>query len=618
MLKIAVCIKQIPLVEDANFDPVTKTIRREGEAVISAFDLRAIAVAVELKQRLEAETVAVTMGPPQARAALVDALAMGLDRAAHLEDRAFAGADSLATARALALYLTREGFDLVLTGKYSLDAETGQVGPEVAELMGIPQVTGVRKLELSDGTIRAERESDEGFDEVECGIPALVTCAERLAQPIRLRPEAKEAGRLKPVATLRASDLDPDPAKFGFAGSPTWVQEIRVLENPKTQCRFIDGSDPVRAAQEVLEALDRMGALEPRASARRPVCDRIRTPVRGRDLWVVCETTLAGAITRGTLELLSRGDELATRLGGALFAVGFSGSISRHARLLAGYGADRIVVIDHPALDPYTPEVAAAAIASLVTERAPWGVLLGATERGRDFGPRLAARLGLGLTGDAIGIDLDTEGRMVALKPAFGGNVVAPIMSKTFPQMATVRPGILELAEPLATRQAEVETVQPVLGPALSRLVGSHSLLDPSLVALEGAEIVVGVGSGVGGPEGVDKAKTLAQVLSAAMCATRRVTDAGWMPRQLQVGLTGKAIDPRLYFAVAIRGVPNHLVGIKRAHFVVAINNDERAAIFERADLGIVADWAKIVPALADAFRAREGRRGSTVPSSNT
>lgn len=615
MLKIAVCIKQIPLVEDANFDPVTKTIRRDGEAVISAFDLRAIAVAVELKQRLEAETVAVTMGPPQARAALVDALAMGLDRAVHLEDRAFAGADTLATARALALYLKREGFDLVLTGKYSLDAETGQVGPEVAELMGIPQVTGVRKLELSDGTIRAERESDEGFDEVECRMPALVTCAERLAQPIRLRPEAKEAGRLKPVVTLRATDLDPDPAKFGFAGSPTWVQEIRLLENPKTRCRFIDGSDPVRAAQEVLEELDRMGALEPRALARRLVSDRIRTPVRGRDLWVVCETTLAGAITRGTLELLSRGDELATRLGGALFAVGFPGSISRHARLLAGYGADRIVAIDHPALEPYTPEVAAAAIASLITERTPWGVLLGATERGRDFGPRLAARLGLGLTGDAIGIDLDTAGRMVALKPAFGGNVVAPIMSKTFPQMATVRPGILELAEPLATRQAEVETVQPVLGPALSRLVGSHSLLDSSLVALEGAEIVVGVGSGVGGPEGVGQAKTLARVLSAAMCATRRVTDAGWMPRQLQVGLTGKAIDPRLYFALAIRGVPNHVVGIKRAQFVVAINNDERAAIFERADLGIVADWAKIVPALADAFRERGGRRRSTGPS---
>ena len=148
MLKIAVCIKQIPLVEDANFDPVTKTIRRDGVNVISAFDLRAISLAVELKRTLGADTTVVTMGPPQAREALIDALAMGMDRAVHLEDRAFAGSDTLATARALAQWLKRENFDLIMLGKYSLDAETGQVGPEIAELLGIAQITGVRKLEI--------------------------------------------------------------------------------------------------------------------------------------------------------------------------------------------------------------------------------------------------------------------------------------------------------------------------------------------------------------------------------------------------------------------------------------------------------------------------------------
>jgi len=129
VLKIAVCIKQIPLVEEANFDATTKTIKRDGPNVISAYDLRAISLAVELKNRHTAETTVVTMGPPQARAALSDALAMGMDRAVHLEDRAFAGADTLATARALAIWLAREKFDLILLGKYSLDAETGQVGP---------------------------------------------------------------------------------------------------------------------------------------------------------------------------------------------------------------------------------------------------------------------------------------------------------------------------------------------------------------------------------------------------------------------------------------------------------------------------------------------------------
>jgi electron transfer flavoprotein alpha/beta subunit len=150
--KIAVCIKQIPLIEDANFDATTRTIKRDGPNVISAFDLRAVSLAAELKQKFDCETVVVTMGPPQARSALLDALAMGMDRAIHLEDRAFAGSDTLATARALSAWLRGENFDLILMGKYSLDAETGQVGPEIAELLGIAQITGVRKLEIDGST----------------------------------------------------------------------------------------------------------------------------------------------------------------------------------------------------------------------------------------------------------------------------------------------------------------------------------------------------------------------------------------------------------------------------------------------------------------------------------
>ena len=220
MRKIAVCIKQIPLVEDTNFDPVTRTIRRDGINVISAYDLRAIAQAVDLKNRFGAETVVVTMGPPQAREALTDALGMGLDRAVHLQDRAFAGADTLATARALALWLKREVFDLIMLGKYSLDAETGQVGPEIAELLGIAQITGVRTLELDGDRIRAERESDEGLDQVEALMPALLTCAERLINPIKIDPKTREAAQSMPIETVTAAQLTADAAQFGLAGSP--------------------------------------------------------------------------------------------------------------------------------------------------------------------------------------------------------------------------------------------------------------------------------------------------------------------------------------------------------------------------------------------------------------
>jgi electron transfer flavoprotein alpha subunit len=605
VLKIAVCIKQIPLIEEANFDPVTRTIKRDGPAVISAFDLRAISLAVELKNRHTAETVVVTMGPPQARAALADALAMGMDRAVHLEDRAFAGADTLATARALAIWLAREKFDLVLLGKYSLDAETGQVGPEIAELIGAAQITGARKLTIEDRVVRAERESDEGYDEIEAAMPLVITCAERVAAPIKVKPGATEAAQATPIESVRAIALDTDPKRFGLAGSPTWVQEVRVVETPKTECRFVDAADPERAAAEVISELEKLGALEPRVHKRRSIAASHRASRRDRDVWVGCELDLKGHVTRGTLELLSRGDELASRLGGALVAVGFGGAIARHAGLFASFGADKVIAIEHPALDPYTPEAAAESVAKLVSLHAPWGILMGATERGRDWGPRLAARLGLGLTGDAIDIELDAENRMVALKPAFGGNIVAPIYSKTYPQLATVRPGVLELAAPSEKKEAHVEIARPEINAPKSRLIQAHSLIDPTLVPLEGAEVIVGLGTGIGGPEGVAQASKFARVLGAAICATRRVTDLGWVPRQLQVGLTGKSIDPRLYFAIGVRGAPNHTCGLKRAQTIVAINNDADALIFERANLGLVADWSTILPALQDAFQRR-------------
>ncbi len=605
MLKIAVCIKQIPLIEEANFDATTKTIKRDGPNVISAFDLRAISLAVELKKIHGADTTVVTMGPPQARGALVDALAMGMDHAVHLEDRAFAGADTLATARALALWLAHGNFDLIVLGKYSLDAETGQVGPEIAELIGAAQITGARKLEIAGRTLRAERESDEGFDQVEAAMPAVITCAERVAQPVKVRPGASEEAEAKPIQVVRAADLGADAKEFGLAGSPTWVQEVRAVETPKTECKFIDASDPERAAAEVLSQLESLGALKPRMHHRRPIAAARRASKRGRDVWIVCETDLEGRITRGTLELLSRGDELATRLGGALFAVGFDDGLARHGGLLASFGADNVIAIESPAMNSYTPETAAEAVAKIVSTHAPWGILIGATERGRDWGPRLAARLGLGLTGDAIDIELDSEDRMVALKPAFGGNIVAPIYSKTFPQMATVRPGVLELAAPSESKRSEIQTARVELSAPKSRLIKAHSTLDPSIVPLEGAEVVVGLGTGIGGPDGVVKASAFARVLGAGMCATRRVTDQGWVPRQLQVGLTGKSIDPRLYIAIGVRGAPNHTCGLKRAQTVVAINNDADALIFERANIGLVAEWQAVLPALQDAFQRR-------------
>jgi len=256
-MRIAVCIKQVPAVSALAFDAVTKTIQRAGvRSEISAFDIRALLKAVALRDAHGGEVVAITMGPPAAREALAECLALGADRAVHLCDAAFAGADTLATARALAAAVRQEAIDLVLCGRNSVDAETGQVGPELAELLDWPQVTIARTLDLDPAarTLAAERETDAGIDFVSAPLPAVVTAAEDLA-PERFTTKAeREAAQSKPIATRSAADLQLDSATLGAAGSPTWVLDLEGVEEHRKR-EIIAGETPEAQVDRLVERL---------------------------------------------------------------------------------------------------------------------------------------------------------------------------------------------------------------------------------------------------------------------------------------------------------------------------------------------------------------------------
>jgi electron transfer flavoprotein alpha subunit len=614
-MKVVVLVKQVPLVTDLKFDPETKTLIREGVPnVINPYDRYALVEGVKLKKAHGGEAVAVTMGPPQAREAMVEALALGCDRAVHIVDRAFAGSDTLATARALSLFLKKEGFDLVFCGKYSVDAETGQVGPEVAQLLDIPQITGVTKLEVADGGrhIRATRGTDEGQEVIECDLPALLTAEERLNRPGPTPPAALEAARSRPIEVLAADDLSPDHSIFGFAGSPTWVSEIYSVATTR-QPVMLDGSSVDETVRRLTEHLLAQGLFGTWQGAKEPPRVKARPPGARADraVWVVAET-LGGQVRSVTHELLGRSVELADRLRGEVVGVLMGAEQRDHAAELAAYGADRVLLLENPQLDQYSPEGYANALAWAIQALRPYAVLVPATVRGRDFAPRVAARLGLGLTGDAIGLEVDDQERLVQLKPAFGGNIVAPILSKTFPQMATVRPGMLEAMQPDWGRQAAVQRLTlPDVGPIRTRTVQATHEVDATAMSLEQADIVVGVGTGLERRDNLKLVRELAEVLGAAVGATRRVTDANWLPRQHQVGLTGKAVAPKLYLALGIRGHMNHTIGIQRAQTIVAVNKDPEAPIFQVANYGIVGDCLQVIPALTQALaEAKQRRRG--------
>src|SRR5262249_184922 len=232
-------------------------------------------------------------------------------------------------------------------------------------------------------------------------------------------------------------------------------------------------------------------------------------------------------------------------------------------------------------------------------------VLVGSTVLGRDLAPRVAARLGLGLTGDAIDLDIDQEGRVRQLKPAFGGSIVAPILSRTRPEMATVRPALLAPAppRPRPPRQPVVGQLAVRRVASRMRVIGCGPVGAGAAEALETATLVLGVGKGIGSPDELPAIQALASRLGAAVAATREVTDAGWLPRQYQVGLTGRAIAPRLYVGLAISGAMEHLVGLRRAGTIVAINKNPKAPILKAADLAVLADVHALLPHLEAALR---------------
>ncbi|MCZ6535048.1 MAG: electron transfer flavoprotein subunit beta/FixA family protein, partial [Chloroflexi bacterium] len=256
-MKIAVCIKQVPTVSKIEFDYQSKTIIREGVPLeMNVFDLIALGRAVELKEELGAEVTVVTMGPPQAKDALAHALAVGADHAVLITDRLMAGSDTLATSRTLSLFLKDKGYDLILCGRNSTDAETGQVGPEVAELLDIPHISRARKLDYrpNSNSIVVERVTDDGYEVMESSLPALVTASEGLSEERWPRRQAIAEARERPMEEVTAAHLSSETAIFGADGSPTSVADIRLLE-PQRLARVIEEPDPREAAKQVAEGI---------------------------------------------------------------------------------------------------------------------------------------------------------------------------------------------------------------------------------------------------------------------------------------------------------------------------------------------------------------------------
>ncbi len=325
-----------------------------------------------------------------------------------------------------------------------------------------------------------------------------------------------------------------------------------------------------------------------------------------KDLWVFVETNEDGSAKNVGIELLTPGKMMAKKQGGKLVAVIIGHNVDAAIEAAGTHGADQILVVDGKEYEHYNTDAYAIAVCKLVEKYGPTSMLIGATNNGRDMGPRVSCRLKTGLTADCTALDIDEESGNVAwTRPAFGGNLMATILCPdNRPQIGTVRPGVFKKSDEVENK-AEVirEDIHVSEDQIRTRVLEILRDLDDENVDLEGAEIIVSGGRGVGGPEGFEPIRALAKELGATVGASRAAVDSGWISHAHQVGQTGKTVGPKLYIACGISGAIQHLAGMSGSDVIVAINKNPDAPIFDVADYGVVGNLFEVLPVLTEEIK---------------
>lgn len=326
-----------------------------------------------------------------------------------------------------------------------------------------------------------------------------------------------------------------------------------------------------------------------------------------RNVWVFIEV-VRGKIKGVSLELLGQGRKMADDLGEKLVAIIPGNEIEDFAKMAIHYGADEAIVVDQKELKDYSTDGYTKAMCTLIKKYNPAVLLIGATNNGRDLGPRVSSRMQTGLTADCTELGVDSETRLVKwTRPAFGGNLMATILCPDHrPQIGTVRPGVFKKPEEDTGRKGEIihETVEFGPDEIRTRIVEVITEAGGADVNLEEAEIIVSGGRGVGGPEGFEVLKELADEIGAQIGASRAAVDSGWISSLHQVGQTGKSVGPKIYIACGIFGAIQHVAGMSSSDVIIAINKDPDAPIFNIADYGIVGDLFEIIPELTKRIRS--------------
>ncbi len=603
-LKIVVSIKQVPDADDLRIDPVTNNLVREGvPAVINPPDLHAIEEAVRLKERYGGKTIVITMGPSQAETALREALAMGIDEAYLISDRAMAGADTWATSYTLSRAIQKlGGADLVIFGRRAVDGETEQVGPQTAKWLGIPVIGYVSQIKSIDKEkIVAVRTTEFDEEVVEAPIPALITVLETPNNKPR-QPDIMSLIKAKTtkITVWNKDDIQADPTKIGLAGSPTKV--IKVSPPPKTRkAEIIDGKNDVEKAakwflDKVFESLK-----EEESSLKEYIKPKAKVKVNS-EIWVYIDH-IGEKPNRASFEIMSEARRIADLMDTSMSAVIVGGEATKGIiEEVFEYGADKVYFAETKGYDLYDNEVYTRALSKIILKYKPEAVFFPGTRNARELASTTAIEVNTGLIADCTNFDVDDKGVLLSTRPDFGGKEMSTIICPRHrPVMVTVRAGVFMPLPRVPGKKGEL--VREEIDDLFTRLkILDYKRIEKRNVLAE-ADIVVGVGRGIKSPENIKMFEEFASLLGGVLGVSKPLADMGWYPKERQIGQTGTTIRPKIYIALGISGAVQHLVGILSSRKIGAINLDPSAPIFENCDFGVVGDIFEIVPKMAELLR---------------
>ena len=562
-MNILVFVKQIPEISKIQFDPATNRIKRDQvPLIINPFDKRAVEEGIRQKEKHGGLVTVVTMGPPSASEILNSSLRMGADRAILISDPVFAGADTWVTAKVLSSVVLKLNPDVVLLGKYSLDGETSQIPPEVAVLSGYPFKTSVSKLDfVDDSSAIIEQELESGFATYRMKIPFLISVSEKINRARFVSPSVPDmSSRIEKWSALDAG------ASVKGSDSPTLVEATERVESFRT----------VKMLSDIQDVADLI---------RKKVADEPAHPVKSKG------GVPAPDLSKHAVVVSYNDARSAFEIAGKLSDLGLNHSFSvvvlgnDEKAKIQGMRCNRYIKLNNASIKGFSEY-----LVSYIRERKPVYVVFSSTVEGREISSYVAASLSLGLTADCINLNVQ-DGKLIQFKPAFGGGMVARITSKSSPAMASVRQGIFQVS----SGQHDMPYEEVDLSSSFPEAPLSREELSSEFRPLRDAKTVIGIGKGLVKKENVAQVRELADVLNASVGGSRPIVDLNWIPRQQQIGLTGYSISPSLYIAVGVSGHDNHVVGIRYARTVIAVNKDPAAQIFKYADYGYIGDALQFV-----------------------